>query len=94
MERDVASAAAAALLVQSGANIVRTHNVAFTRDAVAVAAAVGWAQAQLEMRALLPHVLQAAMSLRRKGNPHSARQQSLPWICLAIALGLNTMLLN
>lgn len=34
MERDVASAAAAALCVQSGANIVRTHNVAFTRDAV------------------------------------------------------------
>lgn len=38
--RDVASAAAAALAVAAGANIVRTHNVAFTRDAVAVAAAV------------------------------------------------------
>jgi dihydropteroate synthase len=30
----VASAAAAALCVQSGANIVRTHNVSATRDAV------------------------------------------------------------
>lgn len=39
-DRDVASAAAAALAVAAGANIVRTHNVAFTRDAVAVAAAV------------------------------------------------------
>ena len=33
-DRDVASAAAAALCVQSGANIVRTHNVGATRDAV------------------------------------------------------------
>lgn len=38
--RDVASAAAAALAVAGGANIVRTHNVSFTRDALAVAAAV------------------------------------------------------
>ena len=38
--RDVASAAAAALAVSAGANIVRTHNVAYTRDAVAVASAV------------------------------------------------------
>jgi hypothetical protein len=35
-DRDVASAAAAALCVQSGANIVRTHNVGATRDAVGV----------------------------------------------------------
>ena len=40
IDRDVASATAAALAVSAGANIVRTHNVAFTRDAVAVAAAV------------------------------------------------------
>lgn len=32
----MASAAAAALCVQSGANIIRTHNVGFTRDAVSL----------------------------------------------------------
>ena len=39
-ERDAASAAANALAVRAGANIVRTHNVALTFDAVRVAAAV------------------------------------------------------
>jgi dihydropteroate synthase len=37
-ERDVASAAAALLAVQAGASIIRTHNVAATRDAMAVLA--------------------------------------------------------
>lgn len=36
-ERDAASAAAAALCVAEGANIVRVHNVAAARDAVRVA---------------------------------------------------------
>ena len=39
-ERDVASAAAAALCVSEGADVLRMHNVAGARDAVAVAAAV------------------------------------------------------
>jgi dihydropteroate synthase len=39
-DRDVASAAAGALCVACGANIVRAHNVGATRDAVCVAAAV------------------------------------------------------
>ena len=39
-ECDAASAAANALAVRAGANIVRTHNVALTFDAVRVAAAV------------------------------------------------------
>ena len=39
-ERDVASAAAAALCVSEGADVLRMHNVASAKDAVAVAAAV------------------------------------------------------
>ena len=39
-DRDMASAAAAALCVSRGANIVRVHNVAAVRDAVRVADAV------------------------------------------------------
>lgn len=39
-DRDIASAAAAALCVSRGANIVRAHNVAAVRDAVRVADAV------------------------------------------------------
>lgn len=39
-DRDIASAAAAALCVSRGANIVRVHNVAAVRDAVRVADAV------------------------------------------------------
>ncbi len=39
-ERDVASAAAAALCVSEGADVLRMHDVAGARDAVAVAAAV------------------------------------------------------
>ena len=38
--RDVASATAAALCVVEGANVVRVHNVAGARDALAVADAV------------------------------------------------------
>ena len=39
-ERDAATAAAAALCVAEGANIIRAHNVAVVRDAVRVAEAV------------------------------------------------------
>ena len=39
-ERAVASAAAAALCVLEGADVLRMHDVASTKDAVAVAAAV------------------------------------------------------
>lgn len=39
-ERDVASATAAALLAARGANVLRVHNVAATRDALAVYAAL------------------------------------------------------
>ena len=43
-DRDVASAAAAALCVANGASIVRAHNVAAARDAVTVADAINKAQ--------------------------------------------------
>ena len=42
-ERDVATAAASALCVVNGANIIRTHNVAAVHDAVRVADAVSTA---------------------------------------------------
>lgn len=55
-DRDVASAAAAALAVSAGANIVRTHNVPFTRDAVAVASAVRRAASPSYSSATAPHL--------------------------------------
>jgi len=55
-DRDVASAVASALAVSAGANIIRTHNVGYTRDAVAVANAVKRAANPAHLTGTLPDV--------------------------------------
>ena len=48
-DRDVATAAAAALCVMNGANIVRAHNVPAVHDAVRVADAIAACSRHMEL---------------------------------------------